>query len=121
MRFIFLLLAMIFFPLPGLAQTVETTGDLSRPNQRKGVQLGVNTGPFLVSGVSGVREILPFVGLRFGFPLRKMYVESTVLSGRAEGAEYHQGAIGLRIDLDFDFIQYFALVGGDVHYWKREP
>jgi hypothetical protein len=116
-------LVLLFF-LSGLqvqAQSVETTENLSVPMNRKGVQLGVHTGPFLVSGVAGVREILPFVGARLSLPFRTWYFETTALSGRAEGTEYHQIDLGLRIDMDYDFIQYFLLVGGDAHYWKRAP
>ncbi|HEX4925168.1 MAG TPA: hypothetical protein VFV50_13830, partial [Bdellovibrionales bacterium] len=118
------LLTIVFLALtPAIAraQTSETEQRLSPGGGSRSAQLGVNTGPFLVSGVSGVREILPFVGVRLGLPFRKMYFEATAMSGRTQGIEYHQGDVGFRFDFELDFIQYFALLGADFHYWKRVP
>ena len=102
------------------AQTSETDQNLNPPLTR-GIQLGVSTGPFMANGITGVREILPLFGVRFGFPFRKIFVEASALSGRAQGTEFHSADLGIRIDLDFEFIQYFILAGADVHYWKRAP
>lgn len=120
-RTFLLIVLLVGISLKAPAQTSEAEERLSPGGGARGVQLGVNTGPFLVSGVSGVREILPFVGVRLGLPFRKMYFEATAMSGRAAGTEYHQGDLGFRFDFDLDFIQYFALLGADFHYWKRVP
>jgi hypothetical protein len=99
----------------------QTSQEETQGQPRRGFELGINVGPFLVSGISGVREILPFAGVRYSMPFRKMHFEATGLSGRAEGTEYHLIDAGIRIDLAYDFISYFLLLGGDYHYWKRVP
>jgi len=107
-----LCVSLLSFSQSGLAQ---------ENSQASTYYLNVKTGSFLPYDIEGVRDLLPFWGVRFGHGLTPtLALEYSIDMARAKGVTYNLGSISLRHDFDIaNVLPLFILAGLDAHYYKR--
>ena len=84
--------------------------------------IGVKTGSFLPSKITGVSDLLPIWGVKLGHPVSDTLIfEYDFDFAHAKGVEYLNGYFSFRHNFDIgNTLPLFFLIGVDLHYYKRK-
>lgn len=84
--------------------------------------LGIKTGSFLPYEIQGVRDLIPFWGMRLGHTVSEtLRLEYDLDIAHAKGVQYFNGYFSLRHDFVVgNVLPLFFNIGVDGHYYKRK-
>ncbi len=86
-------------------------------------EIGLHSGPLIMSQVGGVDDILPSWGARLGLLTKMGTIETDTLFAHAYGVTYYVAGLDYRLDIINDYIPVHFLIGGRFDYFKpnNEP
>ena len=113
--FLLIILLSLCFPISSFAQQTAS-------EYESYFDLGLKTGSYLPSKITGVTDLLPIWGVKMGHPVSQTLVfEYDFDFAHAKGVEYMLGYFSLRHNFTIGrALPLFFLIGADIHYYKRK-